>query len=165
MSDLIRRPIVVKTFTPVVTAASAYTAGNVVGTLFEIVNAVLDGSSSAMVKSILATSKATSAASLILVLFSKKPAGTFTDKTAFDPSAADVALITAMVPFGGTWKNFTTASASSDKDLDVMATAAPDPSNSIPGTATSLWGVLYAVATPTFPTASDLTVKISLEQY
>ena len=162
MSELIRRTVDVKTFSPVVTAASAYTAGNCVGTLFELPNAALDGSGSAMVKSILATSKGTSAAALVLVLFGKKPAGTFTDKTAFDPAAADVALITGMCIFGGTWKNFGTASASIDKDLDVMVTAAVD---STTGGSTSLWGVLYTTGTPTFATTSDLTVKISLEQY
>ncbi len=164
MSELIRRPIQTITFTPVVTASSAYSAGNCVGTLFELKGAVLDGSGVALVRSILALSQGTSAAALALVLFSNKPAGTFTDKTAFNPSAADTLLITAYTTFGGTWHNFGTSSASSDIDRDIAAhVVAPDALN--PGVSTSLWGILYTTGTPTFSTTSDLTVKISLEQY
>jgi hypothetical protein len=160
MSDFIRRGVQVRTFTPVVTAASAYAANNVVGTLFEIPNAIVEGGASALVKSITGLSKAKSDASLTLVLFSSQPAGTFTDKTAFNPSNADLARIAAVVPFGGTWKDFATGSASTDKALDTLVQSAPSPQFS-----TSFWGILVAVGTPTFSTTSDLTVKIALEQY
>ncbi len=165
MSELIRRPCIVKTFTPVVTASSAYSANNVVGTLFEIKNAVLDGSSFALVKSIVALSKSKADAPCLLILFSTQPAGTYTDKTAFNPSAADNLLITAICPFGGTWKDFGTASASGDKDLDILAQALADSTNAIPGTSTSLWGIITTTGTPTFGSTSDFTVKIALEQY
>lgn len=165
MSDLIRRAVAVKTFTPVVTASSAYSANNCIGTLFEISGAVLTGSGFSSVKSILGLSKAKSDPACLLVLFSKKPAGTFTDKTAFDPSAADIALMTGVCTFGATWKDFATGSATNAVDLDSFVQALPDPSNPLPGISTSLWGILVATGTPTFSTVSDLTVKISLEQY
>lgn len=164
MGDLLRRAAITKTFSPVVTAASAYAANNCVGTIFEIANAALDRSGYLMVKSILGLSKAKADPALLLVLFSQKPSGTYTDKTAFDPSAADLALMTSIVTFGATWKDFATASATNSPDLDVLAHPVADALN--PGIATSLWGILVvASGTPTFSSASDLTVKISLEQY
>lgn len=164
MGDLLRRAVKVQIFTPVVTPSSAYTANNIVGTLFEIKNGVLDGSGKALLKCITGISLAKSDAALLLVLFSQKPAGTYTDKSAFNPSAADVALITGVAAFGATWKDFATASATTSVDLDVLASATgPDALNT--GNSTSLWGILVATGTPTFATAADLTVKITFEQY
>lgn len=166
MGDMLRRGVQIKTFTPVVTAASAYAANNIVGTLFEIAFATLDSSGFALVKSCLGLSKAKSDPALLLVIFSQKPAGTYTDKSAFDPSAADIALITGVVAFGATWKDFATGSATQSADLDAMVHAITgDPLNAGPTKGSSLWGILVATGTPTFATASDLTVKIALEQY
>lgn len=166
MGTMIRRGVTTKIFTPVVTAA-AYAANNCVGTLFEMAGAMLDNGGYAAVKSCVGLSKAKSDPALNLILFSQKPSTTFTDKTAFDPSAADIALITGVVSFGTTWKDFATGSATETSDLDAVVHAiSGDALNAGPTKGTSLWGVLtIASGTPTFGSTSDLTVKISLEQY
>lgn len=157
---MLRRGVKIQTFTPVVTASSAYSANNVVGTIFEIPGAVLEGGSFSKVSSILGLSKSKADAALLLILFGSLPAGTYTDKTAFNPSAADLALIQGKVAFGASWSDFANNSASQDKDLDALVQSTPAP-NFKP----SVWGLLVATGTPTFGSTSDLTVRIALEQY
>lgn len=165
MANLIRRSVKIQTVTPLVTAASAYTANFCVGAPFEIKGATLDGSSYCLVKSIFSVSKGTSDPALLLILWGKQPAGTYTDFLAFNPSAADTLLMEGMATFGAAWKTFGTSSASQSSDLDLLVQTQIDPTNAIPGTSTSLWGQLVCTGTPTFATASDLSVKISIEQY
>lgn len=166
MGDLLRRGIKVQVFTPVVTAG-AYAANQCVGTIFEIPSATLDSSGYALVKSCLGLSKSKADPALSLLLFSQKPAGTYTDNAAFSPSAADLALISGIVKFGTTWSDFAANSASQSPDLDaVVHPIGLDPLNPGYQKSTSLWGLLIITSgTPTFGSTSDLTVKIALEQY
>lgn len=160
MSDLMRRSGKIQVFTPVVTASSAYSANNCVGTLFELPGAVLEGGSMVKVQSIFGISLSKADPALVLLLFGSKPTGTFTDKTACNPSAADLALLQAKIAFGSAWLDFANNSASSDKDIDVLAQVTASANFK-----QSLWGLLVTTGTPTFGSVADLTVKIGLEHY
>ena len=152
------------TITPTVTASSAYTDGDVVGSLFEIPGAVLDEGGVAVVKSIFSRSKSKVNSNFGLVLFDSKPAGTFTNKTAFNPSNADLAKIAALADFGTNWRDFANNSVDPTLDPAVLIQSVRDPAN--PLNKTSLWGLIYCNgSTPTFGTTDDMAVTIGFEHF
>lgn len=72
------------------TAAGAYAAGDVVGTLMTITSAALVSGGSGVIENIVINDKANVISNLDLVLFSANPsASTFTDNAAYTVNAAD----------------------------------------------------------------------------
>lgn len=160
----IRRQLKIVTIAPVVTASSAYVAGNTVGTIFEMKHVGQESGAMAMLKSVLEVSAGKADPALMLVMFSKKPTGTYTDKTAFSVAAADLPNLTGIAKLAASpWNDFGSNSAADAVDLDVCVQSLIDSNN--PGVVGSVWGVLYTTGTPTFPTTTDLTLKAAFEQY
>lgn len=163
MGELLRKSTKYHTIAPVITAG-AYSTGDILGTLFEIPGAALDGSGSTILQSIVVTDKSKQDPSFSLVLFSTKPTGTYTNNAPFDPSIADLLKVTLKLDFGGDFTDFTLAAISQQGGLNQQAhSISPDSLN--PGKDGSLWAVLVIQSDSVFVTTSDLSFKFLFEQY
>lgn len=139
--------------TPTVTAASAYTAGNVVGGVLTFASAVQSTVLSGVLESVTVVVKSNYTGGFKLYLFDSTPGTTFTDKTAPAVTTADASK----------FLDFVTLS-SADQGLGTNNTyyVADNIGKSLKLVGTSLYGVLVAVGTPTFTTTTDVVVTASI---
>lgn len=142
----------------VVTAASAYAAGQAVGGLMTISNAARvnaglgAGGTSGMIQSVLISAKSAQSSQIDVLIFRANPtASTCTDKTAVAIAAADfdkligVAKVTDWTPLG-------TPSLGQSQNLAIPYALA---------SGTALYACAVTRATPTFASASDIAISFN----
>jgi hypothetical protein len=129
-----------------------YAAGDTVGTLMTFSGTCLFRTGKGEVLGGLIFDKDKEAADLDLVCFNSTPAGTFTDNAAFDPTDAGLAAIQGSI-------SFTTHKAFSDNGISV-ATGMVDPVQC--DADGKLYCYLVSRGTPTYTSASDLTVVLKV---
>lgn len=142
--------------TVTVTASSAYTAGNLVGGLLTIANAVAVAGNAIRLSSIIVTTTAASA-DLRAWVFRDLPSGTYTDKTALTVDAAD---IVKPVLFGHSMSSATDGT----NTWFYLGTSEADflPEFTLVGT--SLYVLLSTGGTPTFAATSSVKPTIVYER-
>ena len=138
--------------TPTLTAASAYTAGNVVGGLLTFASAV-DAALSGILQRVTINCKSVQTAGFKLYVFAANPSSsTFTDKTAPAIAAADVGKLVDVI-----------ALASPDSGLGTHTLYVADGlADAFVLAAASLYAVLVTTATPTFGSTSDISVSLGI---
>lgn len=136
--------------TPTVDTA-IYAPGETVGTLMTFTAACNVRTDRGEVLGVKIFDKDKEAADLDLVLFRSTPAGTFTDNAAFDPTDAGLLAITANI-------SVTDEAAFSDNGMSFK-TEIVRPIRCTDGVA---YGYLVSRGTPTYTSASDLTVQIEV---
>ena len=145
------------TATPTVTASSAYTAGNLVGGLMTFTNCFATGLTSGVLQSIVIRARSVQSATFKLYIFSQQPTNTtWTDKTAPNINVLDLPFLIDIFLF-----------AAPDSGLGTMTIYTQDGlGKSIANTANgqNLWGLLVTTGTPTFASASDISVTLGLLQ-
>jgi len=136
---------------PVVTASSVYTAGNLVGGKMTFSN-VFDSANSGVLQSVRVRCKSVQSMNLKLYLFTSDPSGsTWTDKAAPAIVAADIPKVVG--PFLLT---------SADNGLGTETTWELDGIGAaiVSGSA-DLYGVIVTTGTPTFASTSDMSVELT----
>jgi hypothetical protein len=139
--------------TPTV-ALTAYSAGNVVGGKLTFSN-VFGPSFSGTLTDILVKSKSVQTTGYTLFLFSQNPTNsTWTDKAAPAINALDLPYLLGAFALG-----------SSNSGLGTETTNQTDAINAaISSVNQNLYGILACVATPTYLSASDVTVSVRVRQ-
>lgn len=140
----------------VVTASSAYTAGNEVGPLLTLQFARPQGAPrpSGIMQSVTLTSKSIQTVEFDVTFFISQPATTFTDKTAPSIAAADVSLVRYPIKLTN---NFSGLGTHTVYNQDQIARAVK-----LPGTGTGqIFAVITTPGTPTFTSTTDLQLCIS----
>lgn len=133
-------------FAQTVTAASAYVAGNAVGSLITLAGVNRVSGASVYAQSVAVSSKSVQAGQMDLVFFNANPtSSTCTDKTAFSVATADAAKIV-----GAAHVSDWTASA-----LGSMGQMQQPPIG-IAVPATALYACLVTRSTPTFTATTDI---------
>ena len=132
--------------TPTVTAA-AYAANNVVGGTLTFSNA-FGSKGSGILQTAVMLMKSAQTAGFNLTLFGAAPTGTYTDKTAPAPSAADLGNIVGVVQFTSALSPLGTHTVYQGGGLNIgMANGA---------SVTTLYGVLTTTGAPIFGTTADI---------
>lgn len=149
---------------PTVTVG-AYTAGFQVGQLLELKNFFESTSGVSEVLNITVSDAANQKAALFFCFFKSKPTGTYTDAIAFAPSAADLQLISAIVPVATT--AYTSAASNAVGSVGnirqkVQAAFSPLQDGST-ANSRSCWLAVFTSGTPTY-TALCLQFQIGVEQ-
>lgn len=150
-------------YTPVVTSGSAYAAGNAVGGLLTIdKNAtgdfpIQEPGLSAILRNLVVIDLANQKPNLDLYLFSKAPATTPTDKSAWSPVDADLLALLAHIPIAtGDFTSINSrAYADSSNQRGLNRVLKPDWAAG----KTALYGVLTTSSTPTFTSTSSLQLR------
>jgi hypothetical protein len=149
--------------TPVVTASSAYTAGNQVGGLLTF-NGALNQLGQAILQSVTISTKSVQTTGFKLYVFTANPTNTtWADKTTPSIAAADLPALAGYVTLSTSDSGLGTMSV---YELDGIAKAIANADlNTSQVTQTSsgepLYGILVTTGTPTFASTSDLTVTVS----
>ena len=130
-----------------------YASGDTVGTLLTFTAACSLKTSTAQILSVVIFDKDKEAADLDLVLFKDTPAGTFTDNAAFDPTDAGLLGIVESI-------SVTSHKAFNDNGIS-LSTEVIRPVKCLTN---NLYGYLVSRGTPTYTSASDLTVMIEILQ-
>ena len=141
--------------TPTVSTSPAYTAKDAVGSNMTFAGAARANAGSGVITKVLVEDKGQQMAALDLVLFNTNPAAA-TDNAIFAPSDAELApdLCVGVIPIGA-YADFSTNSiATVPCNLPFVCAAG----------STSLYGVLVARGTPTYPGASDIVVTLHILQ-
>jgi len=139
--------------TPTVTAG-AYTAGNEVGGLLHFSN-VFGAAFSGTLTDILVTSKSVQTTGYVLYLFSQNPSHTtWTDKSAPSINAADLPYLLGAYTLGAANSGLGTETTNQSNNVN----------SAIFSVNQDLYGVLTAVATPTYTSTSDVTVSLRVKQ-
>lgn len=143
--------------TPTVTASSIYTAKDSIGGLMTFTGITCPGSHIGKVSAIKIADKADNAAEYDVVTFKSVPTGTITDKTAFDPTDADLLLMNPFI-------NIATTDHSSFFDNGISSLASLF-SVALSTTTTPDAGTLYLAliargSPPTFASTSDITITL-----
>jgi hypothetical protein len=145
------------TVSPTITAASAYTAGNLVGGLMTFSNCFATGLTSGVLQSVVIKSKSVQTATFKLYIFSQQPTNTtWTDKTSPAINVLDLPYLIDMFIF-----------AAPDSGLGTMTIYTQDGlGKSIANTASgqNLWGLLVTTGTPTFSSTTDISVTLGILQ-
>ena len=157
-----RFPADVKAIVVPGTASGAYASGDQIGTPFEIKSAVLDSGGIATVASVAILDVAKQDQAVDIVFFSQQPS-TGTDNSAWNPSAADLAMIL------GSAKILTTSySDGSSRSVGTVGNIGlkvkPEKATASQSN-TSVWGLLVSRGTPNYgASAPTLSVRIGLQQ-
>lgn len=132
---------------------TAYAAGDLMGDKNTLTN-FLPGSESGTLRGVVVIDAAKQNAALDVVFFSADPAGTtFTDNGAFAPVAADVANAIGHVSIvAGDYSAFSANSVATKAGLALAL-----------GGAQTLYAALVSRGTPTYVAATDLTVKLIVD--
>lgn len=145
--------IIRKVVTPTVTVG-AYTANDVVGARLQFVNI-----HTGILKSVTVSDLANQAVAYILVLFDSIPTD-IADNVTFDIADADLPNILGVVSLPTTAQTnrqaFTDNSVSYAANLNIALK-----SDETDG---DIWGFLITLGTPTYASASDVSVSIAVEQ-
>jgi len=147
-----------KTTIPLVQAASAYAAGDVVGGKISLSSSVRASGGSGVIESIIITSKSSAAPGLKAIIFREDPSSsTFTENAAIAISDGDLIKILDVVDLAGLGGTYDFA----DNSI-IKATGLNIPIK-LNGTST-LYLVLIATGAITFDGTTDLTVKVIVRQ-
>ena len=140
---------------PAVTAG-AYTAGQNVGTVSALANAVRVAAGSGMVQLVQIADKAKQSAAIDVIFFNASPAGTYTDNTTCAPTAADLLTVVGVVSvLAGDYSAFSANSVASKGGLGL--------SFKLPS-GTSLYALMVARGTPTYASVSDVQLRVAILQ-
>lgn len=132
-----------------------YAAGQVIGGKLTLPSLLGTGALGGIFQSFTVTDKAKQTAAMTLVLFSADPSSTtFTNHTALTVNAADVAKIIGQVSLLAT-------DYQSVANLSIGSKPGIGMSFSVPS-GTTLYACLIANGTPTYGTASDLLLSVSV---
>lgn len=144
----------VSTSSPVVTAASAYASGNLIGGKLTFAGLGRIAGGTGLVQMGAIASKAAQSFACDLVLFHTDPAATtFTDKSAFALHATDWDKVLGVVPFtAASWYALGTPSFAQATALAMAYKVASGQSD--------IYGALVSRGTPTFGSTSDLKVIV-----
>lgn len=145
---------IVATVSAVVTASSAYAAGNLVGTIIDF-GACVGTTGGGVLQSVRLSSKSVQTATFKLYLFSQNPSnGTYTDKSAPGINAADIPFLIDVFTLSIADSGLGTHTIYS---LDAIAKAFVTTNSQ-----THLFGLLITTGTPTFASTSDLSVSLGI---
>jgi uncharacterized protein YjdB len=143
--------------TPTVTAASAYTAGYVVGGVMTF-NIMRTNGGTGQLMNVLVKVKDTNQAGFTLLIFSQNPSnGAYTDDAAFTFNATDFTYLIREVSV--TRSNYVSAGAYSVADLTAIAKTVDNTSSG-----TNLYMIAITTTTPTFGAAGNLTFSMGILQ-
>lgn len=145
---------IVATVSAVVTASSAYAAGNLVGTIVDF-GACVGTTGGGVLQSVRLSSKSVQTATFKLYLFSQNPSnGTYTDKSAPGINAADIPFLIDVFTLSIADSGLGTHTIYS---LDAIAKAFVTTNGQ-----THLFGLLITTGTPTFASTSDISVSLGI---
>jgi hypothetical protein len=155
---LISQNNVILTATPVLTLASAYATGQQVGGVLQFPGAARAGSQSGVVNSAKLIDGDKQKIEHELWLFNSAPAGNYLDKTTWDPTLADLALLAGLVDFAaGDFANTNTRAVCFEGNLQWCYKTPGDPVLTTP-----LYGVLVCRGTPTWTSQGNLVVQLGV---
>lgn len=140
--------------TPVISAASAYTAGDAVGGLMTFEFEQLRGAEAIVIEQVRIIDQAKQGADLDLLLFRSTPSGTFTDNAATDPADADMEKMIGFV-------QITTDSLLNDNSASFLRNLGLYVPVSARRSTQKVYGALVARGTPTYAAVDDLRVEIA----
>lgn len=154
-------------FSPTITAASAYSSGQLIGGLMVFPRA-FGKRQSGILHSLIVRDLGKQSSAMDLVIFKEPPTGIFTDKTTFNPSATDFNLITGVVSvLASDYVQFSAQSLACKLGIglciknifhDIPATIIPQVGSPPVIIGQALYAVLVCRGTPTYVTTLDLTV-------
>ena len=139
--------------TPSVTPAAAYTAGNIVGGLITLPNALLSANAAQLV-SIRLTFKSAQISEFDVSLFSGLPVTVFTDKTAPAIVAADTLLVQPSLKLTNNYSGLGTHTVYGADNIN----------RGIVQSQPNVYAVVTTTGTPTFTTNSDVQLCASFLQ-
>ena len=148
--------------TPVIQAA-VYAAGDQLGSLFELVNALDDSSGTGGILSVTVIDKAKQKAALNILFFSAKPTVVSADNAALDISDAEMAdkFIGRVVVEAADYSDLANCSIATVTQVALLLNAVKD-QNNLEGK--NLWAILQSAGAPTYTSTSDLVLKIGVIQ-
>jgi hypothetical protein len=156
-------------FTPVV-STGAYSAGDQVGGLTLLSEAVNHDGGYAVIQSITVIDKAKQKAALSLFFFDDVPTITSVDNGAFDLTDAQAVLSClghALVP-SANYQDSSSNSIATTLNVGLLLRSRAG-KNAVPfatgATPRDIWCVIMTTGTPTYGAASDLCIKLGFEQH
>jgi hypothetical protein len=155
-AKLIGTVTAVAALTPTITASSQYTTGNVVGGLLAFPNVVRNRQPTGVLESIQLDLLSAQTCSFKVYFFPSKPVTSFTDKSAPSINAADAPNVIGPFTLSAYDSGLGTHTA---YNLPAIGQGL-----SLAAGSTTLYAVVVVVGTPTFASASDLTISISVLQ-
>ncbi len=161
MSDLIRRGSQIITLTPALASfATPYSSGDVLGVVLKVPNAVLDHQGVAVVRSVCVIDLANQKSAIDLIFFKSAPASSLgADNAAYALADADALLLLGRIniPAATYVSSGTTNAECTVVNCGLMLEA-------LAGTQ-DVYMVAISRGTPTYGAATDLIIKLGLEQY
>lgn len=144
------------TLTPNLSPSVAYASGDCIGGKFTLANAVRMSGGGGEIMSVTVADKVAQNAPIDLIVFDADPGGTtFTDNAPLTIASADLLKINAIVGIvGANYNGFVGNSAACLANLRRVLNAV----------GTTLYACLISRGTPTYASASDLQVKVVIEQ-
>lgn len=134
-----------------VTAAGAYSAGDILGALLTFDAVARDRGEPVVISGVIVSSKVAVAPALTLILFNADPTGTTkTDNAAYSLAAADAAKVVAVIPVT-TLYDHGTPNTWQANGLGIVVQ---------PGDTRALYGLLIDGTGVTLSSASDLQVRL-----
>jgi hypothetical protein len=138
--------------TPVISASAIYAINDCVGPKMEFTNAARVSATPVTLQSVVITDLAMQNAALNIFLFAGNPAtGTYTDNAECDIDDTDLVQCIGVLSTGdGQWISAKDNSVFIMQNIGLIL---------VP-TITSIWAVVKTTGTPTYASASDLTIKL-----
>lgn len=140
--------------------ATPYTSGDVIGAVNTISHAVLDGAGCSRLLSLAVLDKANQKVALDLIFFSEAPVNSIgVDNAAYALNDADLAKVLGRITVatGDYVSSGATNAEATLKNIMLLMESAPK--------STDLFMAVIARGAPTYGSASDLIVRLGLEQY
>jgi len=140
---------------------NVYASGDLIGGKLTFSKVMANIESSGVLREVHVYDKAKQAVTLTLILFSSDPTGTtFTDQAAFDVADADLDKIVAIVPLSTHLSlNDNSVTYATGLAIPVRSTDVTDRD-----TRRTLYGALMSGGTPTYAAATDVKVRLAIEQ-
>lgn len=139
--------------------ATPYSSGDVIGALNEVTNAVETNKEGSLLKSILVLDKANQKSAIDLVFFNSTLANSpGADNAAYALHDDDVTKLLGRISIAGAdyISSSTTNAEATIKNIDLLLQAAAGTS--------SIYMLVVSRGTPTYGSASDLIIKLGVEQ-
>lgn len=156
MAELIRNGFILKTITPTISAA-AYAAGDVIGTVQTVTNAMLDDEGSCSLVDVVLTDGDKQSVAIDLFFFDELPTGIPADNAAFDLAVAQLIKCIGVVSIGaGDYVNLANRSVASLGGIIKTMSAITSSKD--------IYMILVSRGAPTYTTTSSLTVRLKLYQ-
>lgn len=148
--------------TPTVTASSAYSSGNVVGGVMTF--RVFRGGSgrSGVLTGLELLDRANQKQAMTVLIFSRLPVGTYTDKTAFSFNSTDANYLIRSVSIATT--DYVTCGSYAVADVAAIGKVVMNDESQATGDMPYLYAVMMTTGTPTWGAVSDVTVKVGVIQ-